>query len=73
MWFGDDAVPSRQTRRLLFLRASQQPELIQWFQRLRAALVATFSLYYREVLSGQSSGSEFKALCAKTAADHFAR
>ena len=66
-------VQSRETRRLLFLRASQEPELIQWFQRLRAALVATFSLYFREVLSGQSSGSEFKTLCAKTAADHFAR
>ncbi|XP_043191283.1 KICSTOR subunit 2-like isoform X3 [Amphibalanus amphitrite] len=66
-------VQSRETRRLLFRRASQEPELIQWLQRLRAALVATFSLYFREVLSAQSSGSEFKALCAKTAADHFAR
>jgi len=66
-------VQSRETRRLLFLRGTQDPELIQWFQRLRAALVAAFSLYFRDVLSRQGPPAEFKALCAKTATDHYAR
>lgn len=63
----------RQTRRLVFLRSWQEPELLQWYQRLRAALIATFSLYFRDVLSRQASAAEFRALCAKTAADHYAR
>ena len=70
---------ARETRKLGFasswlrVSGSVEPQLYLWFQKLKAALLAKFSLYFFSTLSGQTSGAEMKSLCSRLSVDQPAR
>ncbi|XP_063243177.1 KICSTOR subunit 2-like isoform X2 [Bacillus rossius redtenbacheri] len=54
-----------------FLKTSQLPGLFQWLLKLKAALVAKFSLYFYCTLAMQTVAPEMKALCSRLSCDYY--
>lgn len=47
------------------------PPLYQWLCKLKAALVAKFSLYFHKILSQQTTTNEMKNLCSRAYIDYY--
>ncbi|XP_023236832.1 KICSTOR complex protein C12orf66-like isoform X2 [Centruroides sculpturatus] len=47
------------------------PPLYQWLCKLKAALVAKFSLYFHKILSQQTTPNEMKNLCSRAYIDYY--
>ena len=54
-----------------FLKANQQPALYQWLVKLRAAILAKFSLYFHTTLSQQASSGEMRSIVSKQGVDYY--
>jgi len=76
----EEILQAREARKLSFatsllrgVSGSAEPNLFLWFQRLKAALLSKFSLYFYLTLSQQTNSTEMKTLCAKLSLDQSAR